>query len=143
MGGIAPFFLTIERQDLSGADLWIHGEIVLSGQIVNVGKNFRLSCEVSSRAILECSRCLTAYEAPVRFDFETDLEVAPLQSDGVDISSYIREELIFQEPMKPLCHNDCRGICPHCGIDLNQGDCACGRNLIDPRLAGLQKLLKA
>ena len=144
MGGSQPISLTTGLQEIGESDLWVHGELILCGQIVNVGDTLRLSCEVSSQATLECCRCLTLYEQPVKFNFEVELEpeTLQLQTDGVDISPYIREELIFQEPMKPLCREDCRGICPQCGIDLNRSDCKCDQTVIDPRMAGLRQLLE-
>lgn len=144
IGATQPISLTIGLQEIEETDSWVHGTITLCGQIANVGKLLRLSCEVSSQATLECSRCLIRYEQPVKFDFTVELESdsAQLQTDEVDIAPYIREELIFQEPMKPLCHEDCRGICPRCGVNLNQTDCACDRTILDPRLAVLRRLLE-
>lgn len=142
LGGVQPISLSIGLRELGEADSWVHGEIVLLGQVVNVGKTLRLNCEVASRAKLECSRCLTLFEEPVKFALAAELELEANQGDVVDISPYIREELIFQEPMKPLCRQDCRGICPYCGKDLNQSECKCDQTAVDPRLAGLKRLLE-
>ncbi len=62
--------------------------------------------------------------------------------ESLDISESIRAALIFQEPMQPLCREDCKGLCPHCGTDRNQTDCDCEKQRIDPRLASLKRLLK-
>ena len=94
--------------------------------------------------MLDCSRCLKSFEQAVHFQFEEELaeKDISLQSDLVDIAPFIREALIFQEPMKPLCGEYCHGICPSCGADLNQTECGCDRTFLDPRLAGLRQLLE-
>ena len=144
MGGIQAFSIRTRPQDIGYPDSWVHGEIAVVGQIVNVGGSFKLNAELSGRAPLECSRCLKSFDQSVFFRFETEVEETDIrpQSDLVDISPFIREELIFQEPMKPLCSEECRGICSHCGAELNQMDCQCDRTVLDPRLAGLGRLLE-
>ncbi len=73
-------------------------------------------------------------------DDEADL--AYYTGDEIDIADLVRESLILAEPLKSVCSETCRGLCPHCGINLNTAQCDCQGKLIDPRLAVLQKLLK-
>lgn len=145
IGETMPISLTVRLHDLDESDSWVHGDIILHGQISNVGKTLRLRCEVTSQATLECCRCLSVYEQSVKFDFEAELEPESfkLGADVLDIAPFVREELIFQAPMKPLCHQDCKGLCPYCGIDLNQSACECGQRIVDPRLSKLQHLLES
>jgi uncharacterized protein len=54
----------------------------------------------------------------------------------------LREQFYLALPMKPLCREDCKGLCPQCGTNLNTGSCECGPALEDPRLAPLKQLKK-
>ena len=63
-------------------------------------------------------------------------------SDVIDITEPLREGLLLAEPMQALCKPDCRGLCPVCGADLNDGDCGCDRSTVDPRLAALKQFIK-
>jgi uncharacterized protein len=103
-----------------------------------------------------CSRCLAEFtqrlEASVAARYE--LEAAPgdsseedesvgeppLSYDGIDIDLVpaVRNELILEAPVKPLCSLECRGLCPGCGVDLNKETCKCEEQTVDPRLALLK-----
>lgn len=56
----------------------------------------------------------------------------------IDLSPAIREQVLLQIPSSPLCREDCKGLCPKCGKDLNAGDCGCDRAVMDPRWAALK-----
>lgn len=144
LGEIQQFSVHVDAQEIGGEDVWVTGEVDVSGQITNIGNSLRLDGELTGKAFLECSRCLKAYEQSVHFQFEEELSGTDisLQTDLIDISPFLREALIFQEPMKPLCSENCRGICPNCGADMNQSECKCDRTIVDPRLAGLRRLLE-
>ncbi len=60
--------------------------------------------------------------------------------DEIDLSQSVEENLFLNLPMKPLCRPDCKGLCPQCGHDLNEGPCTCEEPITDPRLAGLREL---
>ena len=77
-------------------------------------------------------------------DYPED-EEEPLQfyhGEEIDISETIRESLQLVLPMKPVCSPDCKGLCAHCGCDLNIEQCSCKEEGIDPRLAVLGQLIK-
>ncbi|MGI6269485.1 MAG: YceD family protein [Candidatus Howiella sp.] len=59
----------------------------------------------------------------------------------LDLEELVFSELVLTLPMKHLCREDCLGICPTCGANLNDGACGCKRDTVDPRLAALQELL--
>ena len=58
------------------------------------------------------------------------------------LQELVEEDLILDQPSKILCREDCRGLCPQCGKDLNQGLCGCRQETVDPRLAILKQLLE-
>jgi len=74
---------------------------------------------------LSCSRCLEEIE--VGFDRYVELNYAADKLDPIiDLDADIREEIILSYPVKPLCKEECQGLCPKCGGNLNEGGCNCG-----------------
>jgi len=72
---------------------------------------------------------------------DDELDMGFYQGDELDVQDLVTEQLLLNVPMKPLCSESCKGICPDCGADLNAGTCACERKETDPRLEVLKKLL--
>jgi uncharacterized protein len=70
---------------------------------------------------------------------EEDLDTFPFDGEKVDLEPFLREQLVLAVPFAPLCREDCKGLCPQCGVDLNSGTCACEKP-VDPRLAALKGL---
>ncbi len=110
---------------------------------------------------LPCSRCLEPFRLPVAAPFDLrylpasavssdgerevddeDLETSYYENDAIDLNGLMREQFYLALPMKPLCQDDCRGLCPQCGTNLNTGNCSCAPVWEDPRLAALKNLLK-
>jgi uncharacterized protein len=77
---------------------------------------------------------------PERQIEEDDLSTAFYDNDEIDLGQLMREQFYLSIPMKPLCGDDCRGLCPICGTNLNRGACECKREWEDPRLAVLKTL---
>lgn len=94
--------------------------------------------------ILSCSRCLIPFPYSVAADFDLllspgpvlvadkDLELTPedldldfYEGDTVDLEHFLKEQVLLQLPLKPLCQESCRGLCPGCGADLNRDPCRC------------------
>ena len=122
---------------------------------------FRVQGRAMTRLMLECGRCLDAMEVPVdaRFELryvpqeqnrgedereiaEDDLTTAFYREGTLDVVDMLREQFQLALPMKPLCAESCRGLCPECGANLNRGNCACDPKWVDPRLEPLKALLK-
>ena len=122
---------------------------------------FRLVGSVVSELELPCSRCLEPLRLPVAAQFDLrylpvtkaeadterevgddDLGTSYYRNDEIDLNELLREQFYLALPMKPLCLEDCRGLCPQCGTNLNGGACACEPPVEDPRLAPLRKLMK-
>jgi DUF177 domain-containing protein len=120
---------------------------------------FRLAGTVKTTLELSCSRCLEPLTCPVdaAFDLryqprtentgedereiqEDDLSTAFYENEEIDLGQLMREQFYLSVPMKPLCQEGCRGLCPVCGTNLNRGACACRRDWVDPRLAALKEL---
>ncbi|MGH9442168.1 MAG: YceD family protein [Thermoanaerobaculia bacterium] len=67
-----------------------------------------------------------------------DLDVVFFDEPVLPFEDVAREQILIAIPMKPLCREDCRGLCPNCGTDLNVGTCACSEKAVDPRLEVLK-----
>ena len=122
------------------------------------GEKVAITGVFQATAHLCCSRCLeplvTHIEPPVDLELvpqprdrhgETelgrdDLEVDFYQADVLDVSGLLRSETDLALPMKPLCREDCRGLCATCGANRNVTGCRCEPRGIDPRLAPLEAL---
>jgi uncharacterized protein len=73
---------------------------------------------------------------------EDELDMGFYRDDELDIQDLVAEQILLNVPMKPLCSESCRGICPKCGTDMNVNPCRCEQKKTDPRLAVLKKLLE-
>lgn len=121
---------------------------------------FRLAGTVRTELELPCSRCLEPFRLPVDASFdlrflpaaemaadgerevqEEDFEVSYYRDDQIDLNELLREQFYLALPMKPLCREDCKGLCPQCGTNLNAGTCECAARWEDPRLAPLKGLM--
>jgi len=94
-----------------------------------------------------CRRCLTPVGGTLRADVQELFESRPgdddtyrLGHDSVNLEPLAREALVLDLPLAPLCRDDCRGLCPTCGADLNHGPCACPPAEVDSRWAALDVL---
>ena len=76
---------------------------------------------------------------PASFDVET-VDEEPYSGKTIDLAPALREQILLAIPPSPLCDETCKGFCPQCGKDLNQGDCGCERTAIDPRWAALKDM---
>ena len=84
----------------------------------------------------ECRRCLGPVGGELAVQFRELFSPAAEEGDGFPF----RGELIDLAPLAPLCAADCRGLCPTCGADLNQGGCGCVPDTVDPRWTALDVL---
>lgn len=74
-----------------------------------------------------------------KIDDDEDLDHETYRGEDVDLGDYLRELIAVSLPVKVLCREDCKGLCPECGVNLNRETCECGKKWKDPRLAGLEK----
>lgn len=98
----------------------------------------------------ECSRCLDAFEDPIPVEVEElfayphplpETEFAIGGDAKLDLVPLLRSEIIIELTNKKLCREDCKGLCAHCGTNLNYDTCDCDTDIIDPRMAKLKELL--
>jgi uncharacterized protein len=100
----------------------------------------------------ECVRCLRNFDQPLEIDFTELYAFSPrsvtdsnliLPEDGhIDLEPLVREYMLLEIPISPLCTPDCRGLCPICGENLNEHQHTHSESEGDPRLAVLKSLKK-
>jgi len=122
-------------------------------------KDIRLRGGLSAELELQCARCLEPVAQSVRRDFEllyrplgadagrdelsvtdAEAEIGYYQGDGLLLEDVLREQVLLALPLKVTCREDCKGLCLHCGKNLNQEQCQCSAPLEDPRWAALKEL---
>ncbi len=105
---------------------------------------------------LECSRCLERFTLPVEEEVtgfyrvleekvkgeelvlgEEELDTLVYNGEVVDLTGLFRDTIILAVPLKPLCREDCKGLCPYCGVNRNKEQCKCEAEYIDPRWKAL------
>lgn len=140
-GGVAPFEFSAAAEELFGedfADDGFIGAVKIFGEVEDVGRCFvvrgRIECEKS----FTCDRCLTEATGEQVHEFAEEFDKSEAVDDVIDVTELLRDVLIAGQPMKNLCKPDCKGLCPVCGANLNDGDCGCEKFIIDPRLAALE-----
>ncbi len=125
---------------------------LLEGQI-------RVTGQLRTRIEMVCARCLEPVIEEVHRDFDLfyqpllkgtpndeerlkddDTEIGFFEGEGLFLADVLKEQVLLSLPMKVICQSDCRGLCPHCGANLNQEQCRCERHTSDPRLAPLARL---
>lgn len=132
----------------------------IAGEVSRIEKGFAFDAHLDYSGRLECSRCLTAYPFQNSEDFSLVLRRRPapgtgevaLRSEDLDeyyyddellsVAPIAEERIQMAIPMKPLCREDCRGLCPRCGQDRNLTACGCVVETGDPRWEALRVLKK-
>ena len=124
----------------------------------NVGPLLLLRGRLQAVLVLTCVRCLGEAEQPVEIDVEEEFasehtsadvdtidrdepEASAISEYVLDVSELVRQQVMLTLPMGFLCSPDCRGLCPSCGQNLNQGSCECRLPGTDSRWAKLGEIL--
>jgi len=130
----------------------IEAEIVASKS----GDEIIIQGRISTAVEMECSRCLEVFETPLtpvvqfvvqlldssepQLADDDDFVILPKTTGEFDISDRIREAIVLELPLKPLCSDSCRGLCPMCGVNLNETQCDCTPDKTDERWDVLKQL---
>ncbi len=147
------FPLDLSDCDIDGLCPFDH-PVAVRAKAVNRAGVVTLSYSITSAIQLRCDRCLTVF--PYQLDISgkqvlvrkiyddsfLDEDYIEVPDDVLDVSELARDEILLHLPSKILCKEECKGICPHCGINLNEKSCNCGDKKADPRLQILGQLLE-
>ena len=135
----------------------VHAEDIilrpLKGKITatRTSEGIYISGRLKSKLPTDCMRCLEPTEQPITIKLDDLFYYPPhLAPEGefvvgengfIDLAPLIRELSLLALPIQSLCNPDCQGLCQECGQNLNEGDCGCQDDDIDPRFAKLRELL--
>jgi uncharacterized protein len=119
----------------------------------------RVTGELHTRLEMVCARCLEPVTEDVTREFDLfhkpmasltqaeqdrlkldDTEIAFFEGEGLFLADILAEQVLLALPMKAICRSDCRGLCPQCGVNLNNEECRCEVHITDPRMAPLARL---
>ncbi len=146
------FHLTGRGRDLFLSDIGgrFMEELDVHLIIENTGQLFVGRGQVSTTIALTCGRCLEEFEYSIISDLDFTAseslrygdadECILIQDKELEIMPRIEEEIFSALPLNPLCSEECKGLCPLCGINRNLSICSCEKNDIDPRWEKLEKL---
>lgn len=136
--------------------IWIAEDVRLSPlqgifRATRTSKGIYISGLLQSKIQTNCARCLTDILCPITIELDDLFHyrmAAPIgefqinETGILDLAPLVRELSLLAVPMQPLCKADCQGLCVNCGQNLNEADCGCQEEEIDPRLTVLQSLIK-
>lgn len=135
------------------------GPTTLVADVRKDGSRVRLTGRVTAELECDCSRCLEPYPVPVDAPFALvyvplsentevddrqvghgDTALAYYEDAVISLAELMREQFFLALPMKPLCREDCRGLCSVCGTNRNRDACTCEPVWTDPRMDALRRL---
>ena len=111
--------------DLDTEIIKFSGQIMAKAAITKSYDAMSVVLSLNAPMVVSCSRCLEEISADFNKQFELHYAVDKLEP-VIDLDPDIREEIILSYPINPLCNVDCKGLCPKCGHNLNEGGCNCG-----------------
>lgn len=153
---------TVGRMNVAGREIAPAGPVEVRARATNTGRG-RVLVQGQAKADLEvaCDRCLKPCVIHTTFSFEQEyrksheerrlgqesaegdrVDDRVYSGDHVDITPEVKESLALSLPIKVVCSEDCRGLCPNCGKNLNEGPCGCPGEIGDIRFAALSNLLR-
>lgn len=155
------FAHTFQPNELSveDSDLRLIEPAEISGRIRRKGHEVELIGKLQARVETVCARCLKPVAIPLATDFDErfatavswgaeeqhelaseDLNLSVFDGEAIDVDQLAREQLLLAKPAQALCREDCQGLCPVCGADMNANACECQAQQIDSRWQKLKDL---
>ncbi len=144
---------------LDDPEVRLIGPAEVSGRLQREGNEVALRGRLHTKLEVVCGRCLQPVELPISTDFSErfvrtvswaaeeqhelqaeDLNISVFDGEGIELDDLVREELLLAVPANVLCREDCKGLCPICGIDRNLNPCQCEVDEVDSRWQKLKEL---
>jgi uncharacterized protein len=160
---VVPVQVAVEPVEMGGQSVKFDQPFTGKAEIWNAGDRMLVKASLSGEATVSCSRCLTEFNVPLKVKFDEEFvrgepsdseddeeiegserTVTYYSGDEIDLTDPLRENVLLEIPMQPVCTSDCKGLCSTCGTNLNEGPCTCTESniTVDPRFAALQQLLR-
>ncbi len=151
-----------EELDLGEEYVRVKQGTVIEGRASRRDEQVRISGQIKGLMEADCDLCVAPVNLPVEIEFEVSyipkaLEPEPVEDrqiseddadfsiyegDRINVDELVREQMLLALPSRFRCREECKGLCPHCGADLNTETCECAHREIDPRWAALAALKK-
>ena len=122
-------------------------------------QDIRVQGKLATSLEMSCARCLEAITQDVKREFDllyrpqgadagrdeisvtdAEAEISYYEGEGLPLDDVVREQVLLAAPLKAICREDCKGLCPHCGKNLNQEGCSCAVEMEEPRWAALKEI---
>jgi DUF177 domain-containing protein len=149
----------LEDLKIESPEIQVLGQVWVGLEAEKHGGEVRVRGRFTAEIQLPCARCLESVTVPLAAEFdqfyhshkdrrltgeielqENDTEIAFYFGDFIEVSDIIREQILLGLPMKPICREDCKGLCLYCGRNRNLDACNCHSLFVDPRFAQLLKM---
>jgi len=148
------------QEKLNTEDVALASPVITRLSLNKAGSEIIIAGSLEVEMELQCSRCLKDFrqslDIPVNVVYhpvedavvekhalkDDELDMGFYRGDELDLQELLKEQILLNTQMKPLCNEQCKGICPKCGKDLNTGQCNCSQKETDPRLEVLKKFLE-
>lgn len=143
--------LSLENMFFNGLDIVFTTPFKLKGMVKNIAGTLCLELNADVSFETQCARCLDTVSENMSFGInevfsktasENDDDVTVLESGNIDLDDVVEKAFVGMLPISYLCSEDCKGLCPECGCNLNRETCSCDTGNVDPRLAVLKNFLK-
>lgn len=149
------------RLDAGPHDLVLRPPLAVDLTYYRAGLDVVFEGAMTAAGEATCARCAEAFALPLASQFRVilspravmeeenrelgcdDLGFGFYEGDAIDVTGLVHEHALLALPTRLLCHEDCRGLCPQCGINLNAATCTCAADATPPRLAVLHDLMQA
>ncbi|MBE6692548.1 MAG: DUF177 domain-containing protein [Ruminococcaceae bacterium] len=142
-GSLSSIEFSVDVPECDFVDEAVNGSASASGKVTNHSGVILLEGEIKTNLTVECARCGSEfiYSEPIpltakitdKLANEDEEEFILMTDSAIDVDELVRSALILELPSKYLCREDCKGLCPKCGKNLNEGLCSCDTTDRDPR----------
>lgn len=151
-GAELPFSFQLDLSQLEfGGEQPVADPVSVEGRVRNMAGALVLNARAHTTLSLHCDRCARPFRREKTVELETLLaaeleqedegDIVLLEGDTLDVGQLMTDTFILEMDTKNLCSEDCKGLCPGCGANLNVEPCRCERE-VDPRLAALAKFFE-
>lgn len=143
--------ISLDNMFFNGLDIVFTTPFKLKGTVKNIAGTLYLELNADVSFETQCARCLDTVSENLSFEIyevfsktpvENDDEVTVLESGNIDLDDVLEKAFVGVLPISYLCSDDCKGLCPDCGCNLNHETCSCDIDNTDPRLAVLKNFFK-
>ena len=156
LGSVLKIDVLFEMDPLQSqhGQLFSNSPLKLKGVLTNEDGIVFLTGLIEGEVNISCGRCLELFNMSIAAEInevyynetmdsdQVDEDWIPFRGNELDVASEVVKAMISSLPMKVLCNQECKGLCPGCGINLNQDQCSCKGENIDPRLEVLKNFLE-